>query len=137
MLIQNNDRFVQPVYFDGMEIGKIHPTDIDSFIEYHNVLFVFWELKEQGKDFEQVRGQFTALVRTVDRIEKGGGKAVLYVCEHNVPKDKPIHLADTIVVKAYWQGEWITPNKTTTAKDAFFHAIDWANRFEQWERQNK
>ena len=63
MLIQNNDRFVQPVYFDGMEIGKIHPTDIDSFIEYHNVLFVFWELKEQGKDFEQVRG-------TVYRIGK-------------------------------------------------------------------
>lgn len=137
-LIQCPKRARQLIEFAGMPIGPIGLTDIDAVCEYHDVLWIFFEVKKEGRDISDAQGQKVLYERTVNAIDDGGRDAVLYVCEQSVenPEDA-IDLRNTIIAKAYWKGKWYTPPRTLTAKQVFDHAIDFAKRMERWKKENK
>ena len=131
--IQNEDRFKQPLLFEGMNIGKMYPTDIDALTEYHNWFFIIMEVKGEGVPLNQ--GQTLALQRLVDTIEDAGKVAVLYICRHNVEDNtQPIFLKDTVVTEAYYGREWrnVIP---ITAGDEWYDAMDWAMNEEREGRR--
>lgn len=100
--IQNRERARQIIDFSGVRFGNITPTDIDGMIEYHNVAFVFYELKLKGAKMPY--GQELALSRMSKRL---GDRAVVFLCEHDVDDaSKDIPAAKTIVRRLCWCGEW-------------------------------
>lgn len=137
-LIQCEGRAKQIIEFAGMPIGAIGLTDIDATCEYHNTLWVYMEVKKEGRDPNDAIGQIVYYTRTIDIIDKGGGDAVLYICEHNVEDPtKPIFLKDTNVTRAYWKGKWYVPPRPFSGKQVFDHAIDFAKRMEQWKKEHR
>lgn len=127
--VQYEDRFKQPLLFDGMTFDKIYPTDIDAITEYHNWFFVIMEVKGEGAPL--THGQTTALVRLTDTIEQSGKTAILFICRHHVEdKSKPIFLKDTEVTEAYYHGQWETLS-SRSALDAWEYAMHWAKRKEE------
>ena len=131
--IQNEDRFKQPLLFEGMNIGKMYPTDIDALTEYHNWFFIIMEVK--GKDVPLNQGQTLALQRLVDTIEDAGKIAVLYICRHSVEDNtQPVFLKDTIVTEAYYNREWQNVIPITAGKE-WFDAMEWAMHEEKEGRR--
>ena len=125
--IQNEDRFKQPILFDGMTFGNIYPTDIDAVTEYHGWFFIFMEVKGKGTPLNQ--GQTTALVRLVDTICQTGKTAILFICRHNVTdSSKPIFLKDTEITEVY-DGQW-QKLEPRSALDAWEYAMNWARNKE-------
>lgn len=118
-MIKNEKRAKQLVLFDGVESGRIHPTDMDWYLEYHDEKFIFGELKlAKGSDFP--KGQKTALSRTADAIYESGRDAICVVSVHGVENpDEPIILAETIVSQYYIPsvGSWLTESRRVTVKD--------------------
>ena len=131
--VQYEDRFKQPILFDGMNVGKMYPTDIDAITEYHNWFFIIMEVKGEGVPLNQ--GQTTALQRLVDTIEDADRVAVLYICRHSVEdRTKPIFLKDTMITEAYYGREWhnVIP---TTAGEQWRFVMDWAMNEEKEGRR--
>ena len=122
--IQNEGRFKQSLLFDGMNIGKMYPTDIDAFTEYHNWFFVIMEVK--GKGVPLNHGQTTALMRLTDTLCKAEKTAVLFICRHSVADEsRPIFLKDTVVTEVYYCGQWYTLS-ARSALEAYQYAMNWA-----------
>lgn len=97
------DRMKQLIRFDGLRLdGGITPTDIDGFFEIHGETFVFFEVKLEGATLP--KGQSLALTRLVDYLTQAGRDAVLFVCVHNVEKDREIMVRDLEVAKVYYKG---------------------------------
>ena len=46
-LIRNSNQAKQGVDFEGVEWGKIHPTDIDFVLEFKNEVLILGEVKAQ------------------------------------------------------------------------------------------
>ena len=130
--VQYEDRFKQPLLFDGMNIGKMYPTDIDAITEYHDMLYMIMEVKREGVPLN--RGQTTALIRLVNAVQETGRTAVLFICRHDIADpSQPIFLKDTIITEAYFKGDWYDLNPRT-ALYAWNYAMDWARRKEDKER---
>lgn len=97
------NRMKQLIRFDGLRLdGGITPTDIDGFFEIHGETFVFFEVKLEGATLP--KGQSLALTRLVDYLTQAGRDAVLFVCVHNVEKDREIMVRDLEVAKVYYKG---------------------------------
>lgn len=97
------DRMKQLIRFDGLRLdGGITPTDIDGFFEIHGETFVFFEVKLKGAVLP--KGQSLALTRLVDYLTQAGRDAVLFVCVHNVDRDREIMVKDLEVAKVYYKG---------------------------------
>ena len=97
------ERMNQLIRFDGLRLdGGITPTDIDGFFEIHGETFVFFEVKLEGATLP--KGQSLALTRLVDYLTQAGRDAVLFVCVHNVDKDREIMVKDLEVAKVYYKG---------------------------------
>ena len=98
--IQYRDRARQIIDFGGIRFDKITPTDIDGFFEYHDTVFVFYEMKLRGKDMP--RGQRTALCNLVDALLAAGKYAILFKCYHDaVDPSQDVIAADTEVAQVY------------------------------------
>ena len=123
-IIQYQDRFNQPLLFQGMIYDKICPTDIDAITEYHNRFFIVMEVKY--RDAPLSYGQETALQRMVDAIQESKRTAVLFICRHDISdRTRPILLKDTILTDAYYDKQWYKP-KAKTAGEAWIYAMRWA-----------
>ena len=122
--IQYEERFKQPLLFEGMTFNKVCPTDIDAFTEYHDRFFIIFEVKRN--DAQLSYGQKTALVRIVDAIQESGRNAVLYICRHNIGDcSKPVFLKNTIISEAYYCKQWYII-KPKTALEVWNYAMQWA-----------
>lgn len=99
-IIQNKERFKQPISFEGMKHNDISPTDIDAIIDYRNKCFILYEVKYE--DAPMPRGQALALERIVKALRNSDVDAFALHCRHHVssPRD-PIVLANTEVVAFY------------------------------------
>lgn len=100
---------------DYSNIGVVC-SDIDLFHVTPKGFLVIGEIKNLKGEFKQ--GQRRLLSNIVDANKNGG--TVLYITH-----DKDVHSGDTIVdvseclvEEYYWNGEWITPYKFITVKDA-------------------
>ena len=118
------DRFRQPLLFEGMNIGKMYPTDIDAMTEYHDRLYIFMEVKYE--DTPTNYGQLTALQRTANALQETGRDAIVLICRHSVEdRTKPVLLKDTIVSNIYFKGEWYDADMPMTAGDVWKVIMTW------------
>jgi len=116
--ITNRKRAQQLVDFSGLKIDTITPTDVDGFIEYHQSLFIFFELKLNGKDLP--RGQIVAFTTLVDSLNK---PAIFIIADHDVPAVQDIDAATTIVRNYYFKGKWHRPRKAMTLREAVLQFV--------------
>jgi len=117
--IDDPEGFNQKIDYSDIAYGRIRPTDIDGFIEYHNKLFIFMEFKCEGVDFfgDQHIGQRLALERLVDSLYEVGKSAYVIIATH--PKDytKDLKTADCKVIKVRMEKQWREPSITINLKD--------------------
>lgn len=93
--------------FRGLRFKNITPTDIDAFIEYRGLGFVFIESKYGSAPLPF--GQKLALERLVDECQK---PALLIVGSHTNSGD--IDFAALSVEQFRFQGKWFTEEQETT-----------------------
>lgn len=121
------ERMKQLIDFNGMDYGKIYPTDIDGMIEYKNIAYLYYEVKYGNK--EVPFGQKLALERLVEDARKVGKKAIAIVAEHDIEDVKAnVILADCNVreVYLYYAHKWIPPEIKVTVRqvtDLFMNTL--------------
>ena len=115
--IRNESRAKQLVDFTGFGIGKITPTDLDGFIEYHGRGYFGVEFKLVGHPLPD--GQRKSLERGWDDWTKLGKIAILAVAEHNTPAHLQIQAKETMVREYRWHYQWHFPEREITLWDAF------------------
>jgi hypothetical protein len=100
--IKNRQQVGRVVDFSGLRWGSITPTDIDGFIDFGGKKFVVFELKYGGAPLP--KGQRLAIERLVDGLEKGGSRAIAFICTHN--DDGDIAAANAVITEYRLNGEW-------------------------------
>ena len=113
---QHIERAKQLISFQGLNIGKITPTDIDGVIEYKDKAYIFIEVKYKNKELPF--GQQLALERLVDDTS-ANKKSIAIVCEHNIgDTDTQIKMAACKVRELYLSDEkvWRRPKDNITVE---------------------
>ena len=100
--------------FSGLALGDgIYPTDIDGLIEYHNSLYIIFEIKYLNPYVPG--GQRVALERAADDFAKAGKSAVVFVATHDIQDPYADIDASMCVVQKYYRGgsgRWTSLNNT-------------------------
>jgi len=114
--IRNRQRAKQLRDFTGLRWGKITPTDVDAFVEFHDRLFVWIEAKLRGASMSF--GQKLALERLCDAVEETGRTAAVLIVEHDAEPDEDVDYAACTVKKYRYNQDWQEPDRSTTCKEA-------------------
>ena len=97
--------------FSGLRYGKITPTDIDAFIDFSNLLFVFIEAKLPNVELSC--GQRLAIERVVMASASKQRHSTAIICEHH-NRVGAIDFATCKVTRVYWKSnnkwEWRAPS---------------------------
>ena len=101
-LIRDRKQTTQGIDFQGVQKGKIHPSDVDAVLEFDNRALILMEVKRKGNDIPT--GQRLLLERIADRWEIGIVLKVEHEC-YNTAIDIP--LQDCVVTAMYYKGEWL------------------------------
>ena len=100
---------------DYSNIGVVC-SDIDLFHVTPTGFLVLGEIKNLKGEFKH--GQKALLSKIVD-AHKYGGTVLFITHDKDVHSgDKVVDVADCLVEEYYWNGEWITPYRFITVKDA-------------------
>lgn len=103
--IVNRDRATQINDFHNIRYGKITPTDLDGFIDYHGALFIYFEIKY--KDTQLHFGQKLALERLCDASQSGGIKSYLIISRHGVENpNEDVDVSQTLVSDLRYCRQW-------------------------------
>lgn len=104
------DRYKQLISYEGMvRRRRITPTDIDGFIDYNGVSFIYIEGKLEGKSIDY--GQRKALEHSVNSHVKAGHHAVAIIFRHNSKAEEIIMAKDKNVSEIYFKYEWRPPDR--------------------------
>lgn len=117
-VIHHNERFNQPLAFEGIRYGNITPTDVDALIEYKDKAYILCEVKYQGKGVPL--GQKIALERMVNDFTRCGKKSIAIIGDHSIHEPtQRIQLKDCKVREIYLYREkvWRKTNKPMSMKD--------------------
>lgn len=120
-VIRNRQYATQIRDFSGLRYGNITPTDGDFEIEYHNICWVFGELKHGSAPLPY--GQRLALERKCDDISHAKPTIVI-VASHDTSGD--IDVANTTVTEFRFDCRWVVPKNKTTTKELIGRFIKWA-----------
>lgn len=121
-LMNNIEHARQPILYDKLDKGNIHPTDIDALLEFDNKYLIPIEVKYRNADIPL--GQNLSLTRITDNWVDSGKfagidkKAIVFKASHNTPPSQPIILADCIVTEYYLGGSWIKNDNPVNVKRA-------------------
>ncbi len=113
--------------YSGLRFGSITPTDIDGFLEFDDVLFIWIELKFDGAPLW--RGQRLALQRPCDIIHgtiDGKGRrriAAVLICEHTTPSSQDVDVARANVCQVRYERTWKEPSKPITCRKAIEYLL--------------
>jgi hypothetical protein len=100
-LIRDRKQTTQGIDFQGIERGKIHPSDVDAVLEFDNRALILIEVKRKGNNIPT--GQRLLLERIADKWEVG----IVLKVEHEVYNtDIDIPLSECKVTAMYHKGEW-------------------------------
>lgn len=103
------------LHMDYSSIGVVC-SDIDMLHVTRSGFLVLGEIKNSRGTFSD--GQRRLLSGIVDR-HKGGGTVLYITHDRDVHQgDSVVDISTCLVEEYYWQGEWITPYKFITVKDA-------------------
>jgi len=114
--IRDRDSATQVRDFTGLQFGTITPTDINSFADFLNKIFIFIEAKYG--EAELPYGQQLAFERLCDACQKGGLETYFFIAEHHEVTTNDIDFANCIIRKFRYKGEWRSPKKETTVRYA-------------------
>lgn len=131
-LINNEKRANQIIDFYGILPQPFCLTDIDAAFEFHDIGYLFVEVKYNGKKLPD--GQRKFLERITRRLAASDAKAVSIVVDHNVINPtEPIMLRDCKVRKVYWGDTmcWEPPKKSCTAGDFINTYYNWLKNLEK------
>lgn len=120
-----NRKFANQVRdFSGLRYGNITPTDSDLEIEYHNISWIFGELKFD--ETELPFGQRLALERKCD--DMGKVKPTLgIIASHSTPENEDIDVANATVTEFRFRGKWHMTQTKTTAKELINRFVSWSD----------
>jgi len=107
--------------FSGLRFGKITPTDIDGFIDFHDKAFIFIETKHGTANLPY--GQKLALQRLCDASQAAGKRSLVVVASHETSND--ILVAELPVVLIRLDGKWRKPNTPQTVRSAIDGFLSW------------
>ena len=113
---ENRERARQLIDFSGLEYGM---TDIDGITEYHDRIWVWCEIKMQGKALPV--GQKLAMERFVDLCKAGGKKCLAIVADHDViDPAQDVQMRDCAVREVFTTETrgWTKPKRALTVGDA-------------------
>ena len=116
--IQNRGRALQVNDFSNLRFENgITPTDLDGAVEWGNELFIFFELKHEGKELDY--GQRLFFERMTDTLAQAGKVTSTMIADHYTAPHEDIDAAAAIVREYRGKGEWRKPESTTTVRQGF------------------
>ena len=105
-LINDSDKVVQAIDFEGVQNKNMHPSDIDAVLEFDNKLLILMEIKIKDKQIPT--GQRLMLERICNAWDNDKDKnSLILKVEHdhrNKKTDIPLKLCT--VTEIYFQGKW-------------------------------
>jgi len=105
-LINDSDKVVQAIDFEGVQNKNMHPSDIDAVLEFDNKLLILMEIKIKDKQIPT--GQRLMLERICNAWDTDKDKnGLILKVEHdhrNKKTDIPLKLCT--VTEIYFQGKW-------------------------------
>ena len=100
---------------DYSNIGVVC-SDIDLFHVTPTGFLILGEIKNARGEFK--RGQKSLLSKLID-AHKNGGTVLFITHDKDVHSDdKLVDVSECLVDEYYWRGEWITPYRFITVKEA-------------------
>ena len=111
--IRNREFAAQLRDYSGLRYGKITPTDYDLVIEYHNICWIYCELKYENAAVQY--GQRLAIERQCDDMQKVK-PTVFFIASHNSSGD--IDAASAVVTEYRYKGRWRQFPEPKTVKQA-------------------
>jgi hypothetical protein len=102
-LLRNSKQAKQAIDFDGIQNGKIHPTDIDAVLEFDNDALILMEVKRVGNKIPI--GQKLVLERICDSWHNYKC-IVLYITHDFKNDDKDIPMEQCSVDEYYYNKKW-------------------------------
>ena len=122
-MIRNKEYHAHFVDFTGLQFDKISPKDFDAFLEFGNKLFIFIETKYKT-DVMPI-GQELAIQRLCDACQTENRTSIAFLTRHDVAVGEGnIILADSIVVKYRYKGEWQIPKEETKLSTAVTRMVE-------------
>ena len=103
---KNRARAAQLIDFQGLQWGKLRPTDIDLSIDWGGKTFVFVEVK--GINQGLTVGQRIHLEGLVKAIRAGGKSAYAIVAKHSTRATEDIQAADCLSTSVFAGNNWET-----------------------------
>ena len=104
------ERYKQLISYEGLKRRRnITPTDIDGFIDYNGINFVYIEGKLVDKEIDC--GQRKALEHAVDSHTSAGHRSCAIIFRHNEPPENIIMAKDKPVSDIYYDREWREPKQ--------------------------
>ena len=100
----NRKRAAQLIDFEGLQWGKLRPTDIDLSIDWQGKTFVFVELKGKWQDLTV--GQRIHLESIVKAINAGGKTAFAVLAKHDTDANEDILAKDCFGVRVFDGNAW-------------------------------
>lgn len=105
------ERYKQLISYEGLRRRRnITPTDIDGFIDYGGVSFVYIDGKLVNKRIDY--GQKMAYEHAVDSHSTAGHESCAIIFEHNEPPENIIMAHEKIVIWIYYDKKWSDVSST-------------------------
>lgn len=124
-VIQNRERALQVNDFSGLALPHgVTPTDLDGAIEIKDRLFIFFELKANGKEVPYGQKLFLErMCRAIDNTKSLTSlgykrRAFALIAHHNTPIGEDVKCHDAIVTAYFSCGEWHKPATNMTLRQA-------------------
>lgn len=125
MLVHNKHGATQFKDFSGLCFGGTrYPTDVDAFMELHDKIFMFIEMKREAGLLPQ--GQRLALERLTDAVAETGRQSILLIAEHD--DDGDIDVAKALVREYRYNRQWRVPQHPTPVAEAMTLFVEWSKQ---------
>jgi len=102
-LLNNSNQGKQGIDFEGIQWGKIHPSDIDFVLEFKNEVLILGEVKYKGSEIPT--GQRLMLERLCDSWHTSKS-FIIFVHHQHDDETTDIPLSECEVHKIYYQKKW-------------------------------
>jgi hypothetical protein len=125
--IKDKQAIQQFVNFDGLNWGKIYPSDVDGIIDFNRGgLFIIIEFKQFNAKLPL--GQRLLYQNLCNAISDGGRLCYVIVAEHSATTGHDIPAKDCRVREYYHLSQWHHPRSvTTTLIDAINSLLTYHN----------
>ncbi len=119
---KNRARAAQLIDFQGLQWGKMRPTDIDLSVDWGQDTFVFVEVK--GINQGLTVGQRIHLEGLVKAIRKGGKTAYAVVAKHSTRATEDVQAQNCLVTSIFSGNGWETVDTNCLLGDMMQQLFD-------------